>query len=116
MKIALKFVELHTPLFLAGTNHGVKIKSGDRGVALLYDRAEKELLVFYKDEVAIVPSASAATMIPESKEALGIKAPEIKTTAATIVAPAAPKAKVKAQVGGPMDHVHAGPGAGKARD
>ncbi len=63
MKIDLKFAELHNALFLAGKNFGLKLDPTKlTGLKLEYDRAEKELLVYWADEVGIIPSSNVACM------------------------------------------------------
>lgn len=64
MKIKLKFAELHTPLFLAGTNFGVKLDNVRRPIDLIYDRKEKELILHYNGQIAIIPASNVATMTP----------------------------------------------------
>lgn len=101
-KIDLKFAELHNALFLAGKNFGLKLDPSKlAGLKLVYDRAEKELLVHWGEEVGIVPSSNIASMVAGIAIA---KAPSVHPIAA---------GKIVAQVSSPMDHVFAGPGAGK---
>ena len=64
MKINLKFAELHNCLFLAGTNLQMKLDPSKRPLQLVYDRDEKELLVYFNNEVAIVPSSNVSSMTP----------------------------------------------------
>lgn len=102
--IDLKFVELHNPLFLGGKNFGTKLDPGKlAGLALKYDRAEKELLVSWCGKTGIIPSSGVACM-----EA-GL--PDVKASQHThpIVAGIAASAQVET----PMSHVHAGYGHGK---
>lgn len=101
MKIELKFAELQTPLFLSGTNHGLKIDNVKRSVRLVYDRAEKELHVLHAGEVAIIPTTNVVSMTPVNSNELGYTAVEKKA------APQAPSTnktngKVKAQVSDPV--------------
>ena len=64
MKLPVKFAELHSPLFLAGTNLQLKLDPTRRGgIVMVYDRAEKELLVTYNNETAVVPVSNVASMV-----------------------------------------------------
>lgn len=104
-RIELTFAELHSPLFLGGTNHGMKL--GDaykKGHVLVYDRAEKELVVTdAKGNEAIIPLTNVACMWPR-KEAKPISIEKALPQAT---------ARASAQVSSPTDHVFAGPGKGK---
>lgn len=103
MNIDLEFAELHNPLFLAGTNLQMKLDPTKRtGLKLIYDRAEKELLVSYNGKTAIVPASNVASMTPVSE------APA-KEPAKEAVAPP----PTGAQASTPQDHVFARPGKGK---
>ncbi len=101
MKIELKFAELQTPLFLAGTNFGVKLDCSKRaGMKLVYDQAEKELHVHHKDALAIIPTSNVASMTPivhggeKRTETLVVTQPPVLT-----------KGRIKAQVSTPTSHV-----------
>lgn len=101
--IELKFAELHAPLFLGGTNLQMKLDPTKRtGLTIAYDRVEKELLVTYNGNQAIIPSSNVMSMTPGTVE----KKP---------VASVPPRATVSAQVSTPMDHVFKGVGAGKSK-
>jgi len=112
MKIKLLYAELHNALFLNGTNLQLKLDISKRqDLHLLYDKEEKELLVYYKGALAIIPSSNVSSMTPEDASICG-------------AIPGTPKSKdigkithiggpIKAQVSSPMSHVHEGPGAGK---
>ena len=103
MLVPLKHAELHNPLFLSGTNLQMKLDPSKRdGLDLVYDREEKELLVTYKDDTAIIPSSNVASMIPGT-----VVKPKAITHHAV--------ATIKAQVSTPQDHVFAGPGQGKTK-
>jgi hypothetical protein len=133
MKIELSFAELHTALFLAGTNLGLKLNKthtglGQRqGLYLLYDRENKELLVYWNKSLAIVPSTNVASMTPVDPEVLGtypvqdevkpVKAitprpnQTIKEVDATVNNTVKKSGKVNAQVSTPTSHVFMeGPG------
>lgn len=146
MKIELEFAELHNPLFLSGSNLQMKLipgtaKHGKEGLTLFYDREEKELLVYYKDRMAIIPSSNVSSMTP--KELVNVAQPNQKPVAKPFVshvtaqvrpdekketanlARAAGTNKVgvplkafqnkSAQVGSPSDHVFSD-GPGKVKD
>lgn len=101
--ISMKFAELHTPLFLAKKNLGTRLdreKHGMHSLKLVYDRAEKELLVTWNDETAIIPTTNVVSMIEG-------------TPLAHLNAVQAPKGKIEAQVATPQMHVFAGEGHGK---
>ncbi len=94
MQIDLEFAELHGPLFLAGTNLQMKLDPHKRtGLKLVYDRAEKELLVTFNGKTAIIPSSNIVSMTPGA-----VKEPVVA------VAPPSGKA-VKAQASSPQSHV-----------
>ncbi len=107
MKVELEFAELHSPLFIGGKNHQMKLVAGERtDLKLVYDRAEKELLVTWKDAHAIVPLSNVASMWP-AKPVKAVKEEKLAVTA--------PSQPLKAQASSPTDHVFAGAGHGKSR-
>ena len=98
----IKWAELHTPLFLGGTNLQSKLDPHKRtGLEMEYDRSEKELIVRWNGETAIIPTTNVASMIEGEVAARG------KTESVT------PPSKITAQVSTPQDHVFAGAGHGK---
>lgn len=104
-QINLKYAELHNPLFLCGMNCGTKLDLSNSKYAamkLVYDRAEKELLVHWREEIGIIPSSNISAMI--EGEAKLKAAPYTHPIVAGIGS---------AQVETPFGHVHAGPGQGK---
>lgn len=102
--IELKFVELHSALFLAGKNFGLKLDPHKTtGLGLIYDRQEKELHVTWNKQTAIVPYSNVVCMHEGKIE-------EPKPIAPVVIIP---PVKMSAQVESPMSHVHAGPGHGK---
>lgn len=116
MKIDLTFAHLHSPLFFAGKNWGEKldIKNTAKGsIQLSYDRTEKELLIKSGGSVAIIPTSNVVSMTPllEITQCGNVENPKCPQPVTL-----APRGKIKAQVSGPNDHVHAGPGAGKIND
>lgn len=99
----LKFCEVHTPLFLAGTNLGLKLDPSKRtGLLLNYSRKDQELEVEWNGEKGYVPSTNVVIFVPGSPK----KAADIIThpMIANIHS---------AQVETPQGHVFAGPGKGK---
>lgn len=101
--ITLKFAELHNPLFLAGKNHGMKLDPGRfAGMKLLYNRAEKELIVEWEGERGIIPSSNISCMVEGE-----VVKKEPQHTHPIIAGISS------AQVSTPYGHVHEGPGAGK---
>ena len=100
--IELKFAELHTPLFLAGTNLNVKLMPDKRqGLKIAYDRDHKELHVTYNGETGIIPSSNIVSMVVGKV----VEPPK----------PVAPTTPIKAQASTPQDHVFAGHGHGKTK-
>lgn len=97
----LKFAELQTPLFLAGTNLHQKLDPKKRqGMVLQYDVEHDKLLVTWNNETAIVPLSNVVSMVAgESPKAAPPPAPRIGV--------------VKAQISTPTSHVFDGPGKGK---
>ena len=113
--MTLKYASLHNPLFLGGTNLQDKLDISKRtGIQLVYDRKEKELLIKWNNEVAIIPYSNVASMIPLDPNAVTfpIVAPQ---------APAQPKHKptgkpIQAQVSDPTRDTVFSQGPGKVRD
>jgi|SRR6185312_17447780 len=110
--IDLEFAELHSPLFVAGTNLQPKLIPKNRtGLKLQYDRKHQELHVTWNGKTAIVPRENVACMVEVEKK----PAKEaIEMAPAAAPAPVMPhQTKISAQYDTPMSHVFAGPGAGK---
>lgn len=102
-----KYVELHSPLFLAGTNLQMKLDiERRRGLAMVYDRTAQELQVTWQGETAYLPSTSVFSYVPATLA----KAPDAPTEEKR-----GPGRPPKAQVSSPTDHVFAGPGHGKSK-
>ncbi len=100
----LEFCEVHAPLFLAGTNLGLKLDPAKRaGLELTYSREYEELEVKWNGKTGIVPVTNIAIMVPGKPKARE----ELKSHA--MVA----NISRSAQVETPQGHVHAGPGKGK---
>lgn len=102
--IELKFCEVHTPLFLAGTNLGIKLDPTRRGgIALKYNEDMRRLEVTYNGETGWVPETNVAIMVPgKPKAKVELKSHDMIAGIST-----------SAQVETPYGHVHAGPGKGK---
>ena len=101
--VSLEFLELHSPLFLASTNLGVKLDPTKReGLSLSYDRPNQEVLVSFGGKVGIVPFTNGVAMI-EGGPATKVETKPVPqfTTGQS------------AQVDTPMGHVFKGPGHGK---
>ncbi len=109
MRTKIDWVELHAPLFLAGTNLGQKIPSATHKshITMEYDEEKRHLYVTYNKKSCRIPETSVLSMV-ESKD-LAVRAVTDETHAIRQPVPFNPQA---AQVSSPMDHVHAGPGGG----
>lgn len=104
MKIDVEYAELHTPLFLAGTNLGSKLNVKDhkrRGMTLDFDYDKRRLLVGWNGKTACVPEANVASFV------------EADDVPVEMDSAAVAKTPIKAQVSSPQDHVFAGAGHGK---
>jgi hypothetical protein len=102
MKYPIKFAELHSPLFLGGTNLQLKLDPARRtGIQMVYDQIEKELLVTWNNETAIVPTSNVASMVVGEAKVRSLPTP--------------PPKKIEAQVETPQSHVFGGEGKGKSR-
>ncbi len=101
--VSLEYLELHSPLLLCGVTLGVKLDPTKReGLVLSYDRPHQEVLVSWKDKIAIIPFTNVVSMIEGD--------PLLKES----VKPAAQfTTKITAQVETPQGHVFKGPGHGK---
>lgn len=113
MKIKLSFAELHTPMFYGSVNWGVKLfeKQAKGQLGLVYDRAEKELLIQFKDlPEHIIPTTNVVGMTPVSDSDAKLEMEKPKNEHPTI------KRGRSAQASTPMSHVHAGEGSGKFND
>ena len=100
----IKYAELHTPIFLAGTNLGQKLDPHKRtGLVINFDEDKKRLIVGWNNEEAHVPEANCSMWV-EGK---------VQQRSGAATAPVKPK--ITAQVDSPQSHVFAGPGSGKAK-
>lgn len=129
MRIDLKFVELHAPLFLAETNFGTKLYSDKpikgKNLELWYETDLKHTFVVANGEVAMIESTASKTVadISQLKEYVKIKVVNQGTmfsktdhAAATIKSlpvkaqVSGPGQGITAQVSTPMDKVQGKPG------
>ena len=66
MKIDLEFVELHSPLFINGTNFGLKLyadpKKAKAPITLWYDTDLRHTVVVFKDKVALIENTASMTL------------------------------------------------------
>lgn len=101
--INLKYIELHSPLFLAGTNLGQKLPRHRSGITIKYDRPNQEVFITYNGETAIIPTTNVVAMIEgEIKDETSVRTAHIPSAE-----------KITAQVSTPQSHVFAGVGHGK---
>lgn len=105
MKTKIEWAELHAPLFLAGTNLGLKLDPKKRsGLTLEYDEEKRHLYAGFNEKSARIPESSVLSMVEAGPVAVVPKHPF----------PTPPQAKpFEAQVETPLSHVHAGPGKGQ---
>lgn len=104
MRIDLEFVELHSALFILGTNFGEKLhidpkKNKSPLTALYYDTDGtgqytklESVVVEYKGSITVLDSVASRTI-------KGVKAPEV----IQVYHPQVAGVVVKAQIGGPKD-------------
>lgn len=75
-KIAVKFAELHNPLFMNG-NLGQKLDPKMKtGMTLNYDEDKDRLIVVYKGSVAFIPSANVSSWCPTDPLEAGVEIPK----------------------------------------
>jgi hypothetical protein len=77
MRIAITMADLHSPLFMEGSNLGNKIGKGQpkQPIVIEYDTELLSLLVHYKGLVALVPHASVASMTVANPKDIGVELP-----------------------------------------
>ena len=108
MKTPIVWAELHSPIFLAGTNLSQKLDPKKRtGLKMEFDETKRHLYVTWNGMTGRVPEASVLHMI-EKYDAADEFINEI--VAAEKAIPFDPGA---AQVDSPTSHVFAGPGKGQ---
>lgn len=106
MKTEIQWAELHSPIFLNGTNLQQKLDPTKRvGLSMMYDEEKRHLYVSYQGKTARVPEPSILSMVEGT----------VPVRAVTTPTPIPSGKPIKAQVSGPTDHVFAGPGAGKTK-
>lgn len=106
MNIELKFAELHIPLFLAGINFGTKLDTVKRPIKLIYDRKEKEMIIFHNGIVGIIPASNLATMTPVNPaELIQLYGLDQVKQPAPVQAATPTRGRPKAQVSTPTSHV-----------
>lgn len=104
MRTPIQWAELHSPLFLAGANLGLKLDPKVKvGLSMEYDEEKRHLYVTYNKRTARVPEPSILSMNEGVNDSVAEKP---RPTVVT---------KVTAQASSPQDHVFAGPGAGKTK-
>ncbi len=109
MRTPVKFLMLHSPVFISGT-HGNQGKSlGTQlnaakvpGIKIEYSASEDKLYVSIGSDEITMPTTSAVYWISGAAEGI-----------AQAVTPIAKPIIPSAQVETPQSHVHAGPGQGK---
>ena len=80
MVIKCKFIELHTPLFLAGTNLGTKLDISKRTtVTLAYHKDIDLVVVNYNEGMALIPLSNVVSMWPIDHKCLLQAADEART-------------------------------------
>lgn len=107
MRTQIIWAELHSPLFLAGTNLQQKLDPHKRqGLHMEFDEEKRHLYVSYAGKTARVPEPSILSMVEEDSKT--IKHSTVENPTRLIG-----KGAVKAQASSPQDHVFAGAGKGK---
>jgi hypothetical protein len=107
MKLDLEFVELHSPLFLADTNFGMKLyadaKKSQKGlIKMWYDTELEHTVIVYKHHVAIIESTASKTLADPSQIGVTVQlVPQEGTIRGVKIVPLVPTQPVKAQVSGP---------------
>ncbi len=111
MKTKIEWAELHAPLFLAGTNLGLKLDAGPKatrqGLTLEYDEDKRHLYASYNGKVARIPETSVLSMVEGTTRVHEVFREGPALASAQIAGIDA------AQVSSPMHHVHAGAGHGQ---
>lgn len=103
MRTEIKWAELHSPIFVGGTNLSAKLDPTKRtGLRMEYDEDLRHLYVTWNNATARIPEPSILSMIEGATK-------EDKPKPS----PVQGGKPIKAQVSTPQDHVHAGMGAGK---
>lgn len=104
MKTDIDWAELHSPLFLAGTNLGQKLDPRKRcGLKMQFDEEKRHLYVSYAGCTARVPEPSILSMVEQ------VSTPKVVEP----TAPVPPPGLYPAQADSPTSHVFAGKGKGR---
>lgn len=122
----IKHAKLQTTVFIGKTNLQMDLDPQKRkGMRLLADDESQTLYVDFNGEIGRVPYTDIVSMIPENqslfRKVFDHEYEQLKITTFPTVASIEPmdlpkKGRPKAQASSPMDHVHAGLGAGKTHD
>jgi len=107
MKLDLEFVELHAPLFINGTNFGLKLyadpKKNKGPVTLWYDTDLRHTFVIFKDKVAMIENTASMTLSNPEQVGLALSSHPVLNQ---LAAQPLPNTTVKAQVSGPGVGMH----------
>lgn len=119
----IKRAVLHNTLLLGGANLQMNLDIARRtGLKMIYDEKEELLYVYNNGEFVDIPRESVAQMFREDPSALVSVFEETFNMVinyakkAAVVVVNKVKGKLSPQASSPMDHVFAGPGAGKTND
>src|SRR5690348_14979198 len=120
--IEVGFAELHDAIFVGGKNLSAKLDTHRYpALHMVYDKAEKELIVTWQKVTAYVPSTNIKSYIPgraPDRKIVQMGSPQVLNVSSTaqVETPGMlPISRVvpTAQAETPTGHVHAGPGNGK---
>jgi hypothetical protein len=110
--INIKFCDLHTPLFMAGTNMGTKLDITKRaGLMMAYSYENQELIVWFNNQISTIPASNLVSKMPVNISDLGYEKPTIRVELQKPDTAPDPNPRIQAQVSTPQSHVfHEGPG------
>jgi hypothetical protein len=111
------FVQLHTDLFLAGTNWGLKLypKQTKGALGMTYNMNTGRVTIKHKEHTAYVNESSVAYVHPMPKTLEAAMVVKQEAVNPMVNPPAKKPGRPSAQVSGPTDHVF-GTAPGKVRD